>query len=321
MMQRATFLKLAQEQSSQHFSKLLVAIDGSEIADYALNLAVHVGEKYESSQVDLIYVTAAAIPVTTPTVFDPVFAGQGISPVPSVVTAEQTQEDMRKAMSRENALVEERRKHVAEAGLACETMVIDSDDVAGEIIRAGEKGKYDLIVVGSRGLSGIKSWILGSVSKRVAKEAKGSVLIVKNKIDSLPKILLAYDGSPESKKALAVAIELGKKFNGQVNPIAVVNIPLSPEGHVMTDIDKWEKEMKDYVVEAVTALKAQNVPGEGKVLNSVDVPRAICEEAARDNYDLIVVGHRGIGRLKSLFLGSVASGIADNSKTNVLIAR
>lgn len=200
-------------------------------------------------------------------------------------------------------------------------MLVDSDDVAGEIIKAGEKGHYDLIVVGSRGISGMRSWILGSVSKKVAKEAKGSVLIVKNKIENLPKTLLAFDGSPESRKALAVAIELGKKFKGQVNPIAVVNIPLSPEGQVMTDIDKWEKEMKDYVVEAVTALKEQNVPGEGKVLNSVDVPRAISEEAAKGNYDLIIAGSRGLGKLKSLFLGSVASGIADNSKTNVLIDR
>jgi nucleotide-binding universal stress UspA family protein len=315
---------LAQNQQSvpaPHLSKLLVAIDGSEIADYALNLGIHIGEKYEGSRADLIYVTATTIPVTSPPVFDPVFSGQGISPVPSVVTAERTQEDMRRAISKENALVEDRKKHVIESGLACDGMVVDSDDVAGEIVRAGEKGKYDLIVVGSRGISGMRSLLLGSVSKRVAKEAKGSVLIVKNKIDSLPKILLAYDGSPEGKKALAVAIELGKKFSAQVNPIAVVNVPLSPEGHVMTDIDKWEQEMKSYVVEAVAALKAQNIPGEGMVLNSVDVSRAISEAATKGNYDLIVAGHRGLGRLKSLFLGSVASGIADNSKTNVLIAR
>ncbi len=314
---------MAQQQPNQNqrFSKLLVAIDGSEVADYALNLAIHIAEKYESPKVDLIYVTATTIPVTTPTVFDPVFSGQGISPVPSVVTAERTQEDMRRAISKENALVEDRKKLLADQEISCETMVVDSDDVAGEIIRTGEKGRYDLIVVGSRGVSGMRSWILGSVSKKVAKEAKGSVLIVKNKIDSLPKILLAYDGSSESKKALEVAIELGKKFTGQVNPIAVVNIPLSPEGHVMTDIDRWEKEMKNYVVDAVTALKAASVPGEGEVLNSVDVSRAICEEAAKRNYDLILAGNRGLGKFRALFLGSVASGIADNAKTNVLIAR
>jgi nucleotide-binding universal stress UspA family protein len=304
-----------------NFSKLLVAIDGSETADYALNLALHIGEKNDGAEIDLIYVSGASVPVTTPTVFDPVFSGQGISPVPSIVTPERTQEDMRKALSREKALVEDRKKLVSGSGLKCETMLVDSDDVAGEIMKAGEKGGYDLIVVGSRGVSGIRSLILGSVSKRVAKEAKGSVLIVKNKIDNLPKILLAYDGSPESKRALSVSIELAKKFKGLVNPIAVVNVPLSPEGNVMTDIDRWEKEMKDFVVEAVTALKEQGVPGEGKVLNSVDVSRAITEEASKGNYDLIVSGNRGRGRLKSLFLGSVASGIADNSKTNVLIAR
>ncbi|MGI0083807.1 MAG: universal stress protein [Nitrososphaerales archaeon] len=44
-------------------------------------------------------------------------------------------------------------------------------------------------------------------------------------------------------------------------------------------------------------------------------------QAEKGEYDLIVVGSRGYGRLRSLFLGSVASSVADSSKTNVLIVR
>jgi nucleotide-binding universal stress UspA family protein len=48
-----------------------------------------------------------------------------------------------------------------------------------EIIKVADEGKFDLIVMGSRGIGGIKGIFLGSVSDRVADEAKCSVLIVK----------------------------------------------------------------------------------------------------------------------------------------------
>jgi nucleotide-binding universal stress UspA family protein len=56
-------------------------------------------------------------------------------------------------------------------------------------------------------------------------------------------------------------------------------------------------------------------------MDSTDVARALMEVAEKDSYDLIVVGSRGYGRFRSLLLGSVASGVANSAKTNVLIIR
>ena len=50
---------------------------------------------------------------------------------------------------------------------------------ADKIIETANEGNFDLIVVGSRGLGGIKEIFLGSVSDRVADEARCPVLIVK----------------------------------------------------------------------------------------------------------------------------------------------
>ena len=50
---------------------------------------------------------------------------------------------------------------------------------ADKIIEVSQQGKYDLIVIGSRGLGGIKEFFLGSVSDRVADEASCPVLIIK----------------------------------------------------------------------------------------------------------------------------------------------
>jgi nucleotide-binding universal stress UspA family protein len=50
---------------------------------------------------------------------------------------------------------------------------------AEKIVETAKKGMFDLIVVGSRGLSGFKEIFLGSVSNRVADKAHCPVLIVK----------------------------------------------------------------------------------------------------------------------------------------------
>lgn len=298
-----------------------MAIDGSEISDYALNLAIHIGEAMQS-ELGLIYVHAPSVapPVATP-MYDPLSAGPLLTPMPEWQTPQGGVGS--RTSSKDGEFLEQRKKHVEESGLLCVTSSVESDNVPGEIMKVASEQGYTLIVLGSRGLSGFKSLILGSVSKKVAKEAKTSVLIVKEKVDGLPKILVGYDGSEESKRALYAAAELGLRFNGKVDPFGVVSIPVAAEGAVMPDgIDKWESEMTDEIRKAIAILKERGITKcEGKTTDSADVTKGIIEEATRGSYDLIAVGSKGYGRLRSFFLGSVASSVADSAKTNVLIVR
>ncbi len=298
-------------------NKMLVGVDGSETSDYALNIGLKLGDVY-SARLDLLHVGRGMIPVS-PQIFDPLLGTTGI-PMP-------TPKPMPEFASNKPAegglapLVADRRKVVLAHGLQCSGIQIDSDDVSGEILKTSAVGKYDLIVLGSKGFRGIKGFLLGSVSQKIAKEAKRSVLIVKTRIDTIPKILLGYDGSEESRLALEVASSLAKKFRGQVRVVSVVSVPISAEGYMISDMDKWEREMRDHMDNAISMLRAEGVNAEGKVVDFADVSRALIDEAERGSFDMIVVGNRGQGRLKSLFLGSVASGIANSAKTNVLIVR
>ena len=43
--------------------------------------------------------------------------------------------------------------------------------------------------------------------------------------------------------------------------------------------------------------------------------------AAQEGYDLMVVGHRGLGALKELFLGSTAKAVVDRAQCSVLVVR
>jgi nucleotide-binding universal stress UspA family protein len=59
------------------------------------------------------------------------------------------------------------------------SMVIKRGNIANEIIALANKEKFDLIVMGSKGRSGIVDAIMGSVAQRVGNTAKQAVLLIK----------------------------------------------------------------------------------------------------------------------------------------------
>lgn len=59
------------------------------------------------------------------------------------------------------------------------SMVIKRGNIAGEIIALANKEKFDLIVMGSKGRSGIVDTLMGSVAQRVSNTAKQAVLLIK----------------------------------------------------------------------------------------------------------------------------------------------
>jgi nucleotide-binding universal stress UspA family protein len=58
-------------------------------------------------------------------------------------------------------------------------MVIKRGNVAGEIIAIANKEKFDLIVMGSKGRTGIVDALMGSIAQKVSNAAKQPVLLVK----------------------------------------------------------------------------------------------------------------------------------------------
>ncbi len=52
-------------------------------------------------------------------------------------------------------------------------------NVGEEIVKYAKKGKFDMIVIGARGLSGVKEKFLGSVSNHVVHSSKVPVMVIK----------------------------------------------------------------------------------------------------------------------------------------------
>jgi len=128
-------------------TKILVAIDGSEDAKEALKQAVQLASKFKAN-ITLLNVQQSKLFELKPGV---------------------TKDVGERILSDASGEVKEVKfDKKLEFGNSAET-----------IINVAEKGKYDLIVVGKRGLSTVKRFFLGSVSDDVSHHAKCSVMIVR----------------------------------------------------------------------------------------------------------------------------------------------
>ena len=77
----------------------------------------------------------------------------------------------------EAAVAAEQARH-AGAGVAIDVKVVDADPVAALIEEAGA-GRYDLLVLGNKGMTGLSRFLTGSVPNKVSHHLPCSLLIVK----------------------------------------------------------------------------------------------------------------------------------------------
>lgn len=75
-------------------------------------------------------------------------------------------------------LLKKVREDFGDTGLGIDTKIIWGNP-AMEICREAKEGRFDLIVMGSRGMGEIKGYLMGSVSNRVVRHAPCPVLIVR----------------------------------------------------------------------------------------------------------------------------------------------
>ncbi|MGQ9490253.1 MAG: universal stress protein [Anaerolineae bacterium] len=135
--------------------RMLVAVDGSQYGLEAVKAAAKLAAERGIKSVTLINVIPVAVSTLGPT---PVAA-----PPEDIEAWEVFQQP--KAI-------------LKEAGIEAKLLLREGDP-AYEIVQAAQTESYDLIVVGHRGLSPIKAFLLGSVSNRVVTHAPCSVLVVR----------------------------------------------------------------------------------------------------------------------------------------------
>jgi len=149
----------------------------------------------------------------------------------------------------------------------------------------------------------------------------------------IKKILLPTDGSEYSLKASKYAAEIAKNHGSKVTILHVMELKLPAAKHPISfhDLDSAiiavedeapiKERAKKVMEKSEEILKSANVPIETEYISFGKVDRIIVETAEKEKFDLIVMGHKGLGGIKEVMLGSVTEGVSRNAPCPVLIVR
>jgi nucleotide-binding universal stress UspA family protein len=154
------------------FEKILVPLDGSEHSLRALEIAIQIAKKFDG-KITLIHVYSITIrPVIMP---EPTTLTPPMIPVMTPAEVSKAVEATRKAGA--SILADGEQKVKAEE-VQVETTLREGHTVQ-EIVKTAKEGKFDLIVIGGRGISKIRELLLGSVTDGVIHHAPCPVLVIK----------------------------------------------------------------------------------------------------------------------------------------------
>ena len=197
------------------FKKIIVCSDGSDTALFATRAGAAIAERFDS--------TVQLLDVLNPMYMDT--EGLGVW---SLMT---DQDSICDTAAIQHQAIQALSVPVFKAANVPFTAIQELGHPVGTITEYAERSQPDLIVIGSRGLNELKSFVMGSVSSGVLHYAPCPVLVTRG--EGLPpgagwfqNILLASDGSPAAHQAALAALALAQKFG---SALTVVNVREKPK--------------------------------------------------------------------------------------------
>jgi len=209
----------------------------------------------------------------------------------------------------------------AAAGVACE-MLSRWGSVPGTIIETATEEQCELIVLGSRTVSGWKRLQLGRHANAVAAKAQQPVLIVKQPPSPMQqygdlwhRVLVATGGSPWSDIAVEHALALARAYDFEVVLLHVI-----PERRRFRGGDPNSDEGTSILALAEARAEALGV-SYMSILTQGPVSSKIVDVADEQDCDSILLGSRGLGGWKRLMLGSISNVVAAKASRPVLVVK
>lgn len=225
----------------------------------------------------------------------------------------------------ETMLVEAVERAMAVApGVVAEHAVIAGE--AGSALEA-ESRTAQLMVVGHRGSGGFAGLRLGSTAVHLTAHSHCPVIVVRDRVVAAGPVLVAVDGSPKDRAAVAFAFDEASLRGTDLIALHAWTTPSDHfEAHPLnaTDLARDLGQLRADEERLLNEALAEHRESYPRVTAQVRVvqggPRHVLIEAS-DDAQLMVVGARGRGGLAGMLLGSVSQAVLHHAHCPVAVVR
>src|SRR5580658_7710535 len=196
-------------------------------------------------------------------------------------------------------------KRCRDAGVTCET-AYETGTLAHVMLQYEERA--DIVVLGQHGEHAAWSeGILGSSVERMTRASVKPSLVTTDKFQQIQHMLIAYDGSEESSKALRAGIALAPSLGAKVTITSVAALG-------------GEDAASEILHKAKQLAQQSGVEAHLEVLHG-DPETEILQIRETIGADLVVMGAYGHTRIRELILGSTTSHVLRKANVPVLLVR
>ncbi|MDD5094703.1 MAG: universal stress protein [Dehalococcoidia bacterium] len=295
------------------YERILVPLDGSELAEVALPYAEEAAGRL-GSEIKLLNVSELSE--------DP-YVNMRRAYLQKIV------ESTRRGIKKHRGKVEAKEVKVGSA--------LVTGDPAWEIAEYANREDIDLIVMATRGLSGFKRWALGSVADRVVRTTDRPVALIRAKGAQADvretsihgEMIVCLDGSKGSEAIIPYVEEMASKVGNHVTLLEVLeigyNVLLADGGfayipYPQEQMQSQKASAEDYLGKIGDGLKKKGISVAWE-LRSGDAAMEILKLAEEIPADMVAMSTRGRSGISRWAIGSVADKVLHDGNTPLLLVR
>jgi nucleotide-binding universal stress UspA family protein len=316
------------------FTRILVPLDGSELAERAVPVAARIARASGGS---VLLLQVLALPITP--LYGPIYV-----PYEGNIPA-----DLERDRAEAQAYLHQVAASPALAGLSVQTYTM-SGVPAASILDSLDQCQADLIVLSSHGRTGITRWVLGSVAQHVARHSPVPVMVLRatgkdfpTTLDRPARVLVPLDGSALAEAALDPAADMAIAAStgapAELHLLLVVDrylaaIQAAPDALLIGGAESYLTR----VAERLTKQRPATLKVSWSVEASMDIAGSILAvaqpgaektqtttEAGADpsagHFDFLTMATNGRTGFKRWALGSVTERVLSATKLPLLIVR
>jgi nucleotide-binding universal stress UspA family protein len=140
-------------------------------------------------------------------------------------------------------------------------------------------------------------------------------------MQNIKKILVPMDGSKNSMRGLDEAIYLARQCHAIITGLYVIPLSKPITGSQISHLEKYLLDNASKFMSKAKTRAAQNgILFDDAIIHGDEGPKII-SYANNKSYDIIVIGSRGMGSMKEIFLGSTSHYVLHKSKIPVLVVK